>query len=91
MANYETLTIERRGRVAIMTINRPDKLNAFEADHVLVCGRVKPHTGFVGPIESGLHKMMLIGLGKRFSFFWRRVARSLIEVYVKLDGQPLFH
>lgn len=38
--------------------------NAFEADHVLVAGRVKPHTGFVGEIESGLHKMMLIGLGK---------------------------
>ncbi|MBW3596130.1 MAG: [Fe-S]-binding protein, partial [Planctomycetes bacterium] len=27
-------------------------------------GRVKPHTGFVGDIESGLMKMMLIGLGK---------------------------
>lgn len=38
--------------------------NASEADHVLVCGRVKPHTGFVGDIESGLMKMMLIGLGK---------------------------
>ncbi len=38
--------------------------HAFEADHVLVCGRVKPHTGFVGDIESGLMKMMLIGLGK---------------------------
>lgn len=38
--------------------------HAFECDHVLVVGRVKPHTGFVGPIESGLHKMMLIGLGK---------------------------
>lgn len=37
---------------------------AFEADHVLVVNRVKPHTRFVGPIESGLHKMMLIGLGK---------------------------
>ena len=37
---------------------------AREADHVLVCGRVKPHTGFVGDIESGLMKMMLIGLGK---------------------------
>jgi hypothetical protein len=40
-----------------------DKL-ASEADHVIVAGRVKPHTGFVGEIESGLHKMMLIGLGK---------------------------
>ncbi|QDT50852.1 hypothetical protein Pan258_49340 [Symmachiella dynata] len=38
--------------------------HAYDADHVLVCGRVKPHTGFVGEIESGLLKMMLIGLGK---------------------------
>ncbi len=38
--------------------------HAFEADHVVVCNRVKPHTGFVGDIESGLMKMMLIGLGK---------------------------
>ncbi len=37
---------------------------ASEADHVVVCGRVKPHTNFVGDIESGLMKMMLIGLGK---------------------------
>src|SRR3984957_14277078 len=38
--------------------------NAFECDHVIVAGRVKPHTGFAGEIESGMHKMMLIGLGK---------------------------
>ena len=38
--------------------------HAFGADHVVVCGRVKPHTGFTGDIESGLMKMMLIGLGK---------------------------
>lgn len=37
---------------------------ASEADHVLVVGRVKPHTDFVGDVESGLMKMMLIGLGK---------------------------
>ena len=37
---------------------------ASEADHVFVVGRVKPHTRFVGPVESGLHKMMLIGFGK---------------------------
>ncbi|QDT53283.1 hypothetical protein Pan44_12990 [Caulifigura coniformis] len=37
---------------------------AAEADHVIIAGRIKPHTGFVGEIESGLHKMMLIGLGK---------------------------
>jgi hypothetical protein len=38
---------------------------AFEADHVVVFNRVKPHTKFVGDIESGLMKMLLIGLGKR--------------------------
>jgi len=38
--------------------------HASQADHVLIVGRVKPHTGFVGEVESGLHKMMLIGLGK---------------------------
>ena len=38
--------------------------HASQADHVLIVGRVKPHTGFVGDVESGLHKMMLIGLGK---------------------------
>lgn len=37
---------------------------AAAADHVFVVNRVKPHTRFVGPVESGLHKMMLIGLGK---------------------------
>ncbi|MEA1951864.1 MAG: lactate racemase domain-containing protein, partial [Planctomycetota bacterium] len=37
---------------------------AFEADHVLVFNRVKPHTMFAGDIQSGLMKMMLIGLGK---------------------------
>lgn len=38
--------------------------HAYGADHVLVVGRVKPHTGFTGDIQSGLMKMMLIGLGK---------------------------
>ena len=38
--------------------------HAFEADHVVVCNRVKPHTRFVGDVESGLMKMLLIGLGK---------------------------
>lgn len=36
---------------------------AWEADHIVVVGRVKPHTDFVGKVESGLMKMMVIGLG----------------------------
>src|SRR5439155_10008125 len=38
--------------------------HASEADHVGVVARIKPHTGFHGPIESALCKMMMIGLGK---------------------------
>ena len=38
--------------------------HAYEADHVVVCNRIKLHTDFTGQIQSGLMKMMLIGLGK---------------------------
>jgi hypothetical protein len=38
--------------------------HASEADHIGVVARVKPHTSYHGPIESGLMKMMMIGLGK---------------------------
>jgi hypothetical protein len=37
---------------------------AYESDGVLLIGRVKWHTDFAGKIESGLFKMMAIGLGK---------------------------
>jgi len=41
-----------------------DKL-AMECDHILAVNRIKPHTEFSGRIESGLTKMLVIGLGKR--------------------------
>jgi len=37
---------------------------AAEADGIIVVNRIKPHTEFEGPIESGLFKMMAIGMGK---------------------------
>jgi hypothetical protein len=37
---------------------------AYESDGVMLVGRVKWHTDFDGKIESGLFKMMAIGLGK---------------------------
>ena len=38
---------------------------AAEADHVIPLNRIKAHTDFNGSIESGLMKMMVIGLGKQ--------------------------
>ena len=38
---------------------------AHEADGVILCGRIKPHTSFRGPYESGLLKMAVIGMGKQ--------------------------
>jgi hypothetical protein len=39
--------------------------NARSADAILLINRIKPHTDFTGPIESGIAKMCAIGLGKR--------------------------
>lgn len=38
---------------------------ASEADGLVVINRIKPHTAFRGPVESGLMKMISIGLGKQ--------------------------
>jgi len=38
--------------------------DALEADHLVVINRVKPHTLFRGEVESGLCKMLAVGLGK---------------------------
>jgi len=39
--------------------------NAWEADHIVVVGWINAHPDFSGEIESGLFKMMAIGLGKQ--------------------------
>lgn len=51
---------------------------ASEADHVIVANRIKPHTSFAGKLESGLMKMMLIGLGKHRG---ARVYHQVIKNY----------
>jgi hypothetical protein len=38
--------------------------NAYGSDGIFLIGRIKWHTDFSGAIESGLFKMMAIGLGK---------------------------
>ena len=37
---------------------------AYESDGVMLVSRIKWHTDFEGKLESGVHKMMAIGLGK---------------------------
>ena len=59
-ASMETVIVDRTPQGIPVHFDK----HASLADHVLIVGRVKPHTGFVGDVESGLHKMMLIGLGK---------------------------
>ena len=39
--------------------------HASQADWIIVINRIKPHTKFKAPIESGLMKMMAIGMGKQ--------------------------
>lgn len=38
--------------------------NAYNSDGIIVVNRVKPHTDFIGDTESGLLKMISVGLGK---------------------------
>jgi hypothetical protein len=40
-------------------------LDALQADHIVVINRVKPHTGFHSDVESGLCKILAVGLGRQ--------------------------
>ena len=61
LATMETVEIGRLDDGTPVHLDR----NAHEADGIVVVGRVKPHTGVRGEIESGLSKMTAIGLGKQ--------------------------
>jgi antitoxin (DNA-binding transcriptional repressor) of toxin-antitoxin stability system len=59
---------------------------AYEADKIVVINRVKPHTAFRGPVESGLMKMITIGLGKQkgaeaaHAFSFKYMAEHIVEM-----------
>jgi hypothetical protein len=42
----------------------PYAREAQQADHAIAINRIKPHTKFKGTLESGLAKMLCVGLGK---------------------------
>jgi len=58
---------------------------AMEADGIVLINRVKPHTDFTGPIESGTLKMLVIGLGnQKGAEFYHRMAvhRGFYEMII---------
>lgn len=59
-ATMETVVIGEAGGIPV----HMDRF-AFAAGAVFLIARVKPHTSFRGPIESGPAKMCAIGLGKQ--------------------------
>ena len=58
--SMETVVLDRTAEGIPVHFGR----DALAADHVVVVGRVKPHTELFGDHQSGLMKMLLIGLGK---------------------------
>lgn len=66
---------------------------AFRADGTILINRVKPHTSFTGRYESGLMKMLAIGLGKAVQA--RAIhalgVRGLREVMPQVARQALRH
>jgi hypothetical protein len=65
--------------------------NAFEADGIVVVARVKTHTNFESDIESGLCKMVSVGLGKatgaRNVHIYGR--RGLVELMPRIAARSL--
>ena len=60
-ASMDTVVLGEVGGVPVFF----DRLAATEADAILPVNRVKPHTDFHADIESGLMKMIAIGMGKQ--------------------------
>jgi len=61
---YSSMEVDEIGKLENGAPVYMDRI-ALKADGIIVVGRVKPHTDFKGKIESGLMKMMAIGLGKQ--------------------------
>ncbi len=66
--------------------------NAFEAHGVFLVARVKWHTDFVGSVESGLFKMMAIGLGKfaGAQMYHTHAYRIGLERMIRSVGEQVF-
>jgi hypothetical protein len=61
LSSMETVVVGKTEQGAPVHMDR----HAYESDGIAVVARIKNHTSFRAPIESGLCKMMAIGLGKQ--------------------------
>ena len=60
-----TMSVTEVGRTPEHDLPVVTDANAAAADAIVPINRVKPHTDFDGRVESGLSKMLVIGMGKQ--------------------------
>ena len=68
----ETIGVPIRSTMDVVSLGRVESgaevffaQDALDADHIVVINRVKPHTAFRGEVESGICKIMAVGLGRQ--------------------------
>ncbi len=59
-----SMEVKEIGRTRFGTPVLTDKNICEQADKIIVVNRIKPHTDFTHEVESGISKMMIIGMGK---------------------------
>jgi hypothetical protein len=59
-----SMEVKEIGRTSFGTPVLTDKNICEQADKIIVVNRIKPHTDFTHEVESGISKMMIIGMGK---------------------------
>jgi hypothetical protein len=94
-AGMETVRIGQSGEGIPVFLD----LHASRADHVVAINRIKSHTEFKGEIESGIMKMLLIGMGKHegartyhrafADYGFDRIVESVAPVVIK-EAKVLF-
>ncbi|WP_339228751.1 lactate racemase domain-containing protein [Oceanobacillus sp. FSL K6-2867] len=67
--------------------------HAYHADGIIVVNRIKAHTAFRGSVESGLSKMVAIGLGKQkgASFVHSEGAANMEQNILAVSKHALHH
>ena len=67
----QTMGVPIRSSMEVVELGRTNDFLVYQdrhaagADAIVLVNRIKPHTDFRGPVESGLMKMATIGLGKQ--------------------------